>query len=258
MANSPRLPDEVAEAQEAVRDEVAALESRYGRLEPELVIELSLGHFFPDQIAVVSSFGADSAVLLHMIAEIDSTVPVIFLETGKHFAETIAYRDRLVEDFGMTELHIVGPERYSLSQEDPDGGLHARDADRCCAIRKVEPMRRAVEPFKAWFTGRKRFQAGTRAHLPVFEAVGPRVRVNPLARWNASDIESYLAVNGLRRHPLVAQGYLSIGCLPCTRPVAPGGDLRSGRWAGQAKTECGIHFGASGAVLRTAEASGNG
>jgi phosphoadenosine phosphosulfate reductase len=178
-----------------------------------------------------------------------------------HFDETLAYRDDLVADLGLHDLRIVGPDPAAVAGSDPEGKLHGRDADACCAIRKVEPMQRAVAPFKAWFTGRKRFQAGTRSGLPVFEAAGSRVRINPLARWNAADIEAYLSAHGLRRHPLVARGYLSIGCLPCTRPVAPGGDPRSGRWAGQEKTECGIHFDLSGAIIRnqsTAKAADHG
>jgi len=120
--------------------------------------------------------------------------------------------------------------------------LHSRDTDACCGIRKVEPMARAVEPFGAWLTGRKRFQAATRAALQVFEAVGPRIRINPLARWTTSDLAGYMRAHDLRENPLVAYGYLSIGCFPCTEPVKPGEDARSGRWVGQAKTECGIHL----------------
>jgi phosphoadenosine phosphosulfate reductase len=256
MAGNPGRPE--APDEDTAGEEAAALEARYGHLEPELLIELALDRFFPEQIAAVSSFGADSAVLLHMIAEIDRTLPILFLDTGKHFVETIAYRDGLVRDLGLTDLRVVAPDPAALQRHDAGGDLHGRDADRCCAIRKVEPMRRAVAPFRAWFTGRKRFQSGSRAQLPVFEASQARVRINPLARWSAADIETYLAVHRLRRHPLVARGYPSIGCLPCTSPVAPGADPRSGRWAGLEKTECGIHFGPSGSVIRTPEAIGNG
>jgi phosphoadenosine phosphosulfate reductase len=190
----------------------------------------------------VSSFGADSAVLLDMIARVDRSVPIVFLETGKHFGETLDYRDRLVEDLGLTDLRVVKPLESALAKTDPDGLLHRSDPDACCAIRKVEPMARAVEPFRAWLTGRKRFQSDTRRALPVFEAVGPRIRINPLAGWGTADLAAYMRAHDLRENPLVAYGYLSIGCLPCTEPARPGEDARSGRWAGRAKTECGIHL----------------
>ena len=148
---------------------------------------------------------------------------------------------------------MITPLQAALDRDDPDGNLHKRDTDACCAIRKVEPMARAVEPFGAWLTGRKRFQAATRGALPVFEAVGPRIRINPLARWTTADLADYMRSHDLRENPLVAYGYQSIGCFPCTEPVKPGEDARSGRWAGQAKTECGIHL--SGLELSLASAS---
>ena len=241
---------EASETDAAVREEADALESRYGHLEPELIIELAIDGFFPEQIAVVSSFGADSAVLLHLISEIDRTLPVIFLDTGKHFSESLDYRDSLVEAFALRDLRVIAPDKKQLNRQDADGTLHRRDPDACCALRKVEPMRRAVEPFKAWFTGRKRFQAAGRHRMPTFEAVDTRIRINPLARWTPADIASYASVHGLLSHPLVARGYLSIGCMPCTSPVQPGQHPRSGRWAGMEKTECGIHFGPSGEIVR--------
>jgi phosphoadenosine phosphosulfate reductase len=222
--------------------EAAELDSLYAEKPPLEIIEQAVRRHFVGEIAAVSSFGADSAVLLHMIATVDRSVPIVFLDTGKHFGETLDYRDALITDFGLTDLRIVTPEQAALDRDDPDGKLHLSDTDACCAIRKVEPMARGVEPFRAWFTGRKRFQAATRAALPAFEAVGPRIRVNPLARWSSAELGDYMRANSLRENPLVAYGYLSIGCFPCTRPVKPGEDARSGRWAGQAKTECGIHL----------------
>lgn len=199
-------------------------------------------HEFTTELAAVSSFGADSAVLLHMIAEIDPDLPILFLDTGKHFGETLEYRDALSADLGLRRLEIIHPKTEMLAARDPDGLLHKASTDACCDIRKVEPMARAVEPYGAWLTGRKRFQASTRAELAAFEAVGERVRINPLARWTTSDLADYMRRHALRENPLVAYGYLSIGCFPCTQPVQPGEDARSGRWAGQAKTECGIHL----------------
>ena len=219
-----------------------ALEARFGALTPQAIIGHALEQEFTGGVAAVSSFGADSAVLLHMIAGIDRSLPILFLDTGKHFGETLEYRDALAADLGLGDVRIIRPLPENLERVDPTGRLHETDTDACCGIRKVEPMARAVDPFGAWFTGRKRFQASTRAALPVFEAVGPRIRINPLARWTTSDLAGYMRAHDLRENPLVAYGYLSIGCFPCTSAVQPGEDARSGRWAGLAKTECGIHL----------------
>ncbi len=252
MAAKPRPPEAQTEARDrdaAALEEASALQAAYGELAPQEIIAAAVNQFWTGEIAGVSSFGADSAVLLHMIASVDRSVPVIFLDTGKHFGETLEYRDQLVADFGLTNLRVIHPLEANLAEKDADGRLHQSDTDACCAIRKVEPMARAVEPYRAWFTGRKRFQAATRASLPAFEAVGPRIRVNPLAAWTGEDIAAYMQAHGLRENPLVAYGYLSIGCFPCTRAVQPGEDARAGRWAGQAKTECGIHLPGLGDVL---------
>lgn len=222
--------------------EAAALEERFGHLEPQDLIALAIGRFRPGDIAAVSSFGADSAVLLHMISRIDPALPVLFLDTDKHFGETLQYRDALAADLGLRSLKIVHPRPELATERDADGTLHQRDTDACCDLRKVEPMARAVSPFRAWFTGRKRYQAATRTALPVFEAVGERIRINPLAKWTTKDLADYMREHALRENPLVAYGYHSIGCFPCTQPVKPGEDERSGRWAGQSKVECGIHL----------------
>ena len=238
MVANPRQP----EFEQALAEEAAALDARLGGLSPQEIIAYAARERFSGELAAVSSFGADSAVLLHMIAEVDPSLPVMFLDTGKHFGEILDYRDALAADLGLTGLRIVHPEAAALERDDPDGKLHLSDTDACCAIRKVEPMARAVEPFRAWLTGRKRFQADTRNAMPVFETVGVRTRINPLARWTTADLADYMRRHDLRENPLVAYGYLSIGCFPCTQPVKPGEDARAGRWAGQAKTECGIHL----------------
>ena len=238
MVPNPELLDGLAERSE----HADALEARFGGGSPQEIIQRALDENFTGGLAAVSSFGADSAVLLNMIAEIDRSLPVIFLDTGKHFGETLEYRDALAADLGLSNVQVITPLQAMLERDDPDGNLHQRDTDACCGIRKVEPMARAVEPFGAWLTGRKRFQAATRGALPAFEAVGPRIRINPLARWTTSDLADYMRAHDLRENPLVAYGYLSIGCFPCTEPVKPGEDARSGRWAGQTKIECGIHL----------------
>ena len=196
-------------------------------------------------LAAVSSFGAESAVLLHLIASIDPDVPVLFLETGKHFPETLAYRDDLVDRLGLTNLINLYPDLEELKARDESGLRWSYDPDGCCEIRKVKPLASALEQFDASFTGRKAFQSSTRANLPRFEidnsdAQG-RLKINPLIDWDASQIAAYFVMHDLPQHPLVAQGFPSIGCSPCTHKVTPGEDPRSGRWKGWDKTECGIH-----------------
>jgi phosphoadenosine phosphosulfate reductase len=195
-------------------------------------------------LAVVSSFGAESAVLLHLVASVDPKVPVLFLDTGKHFPETLAYRDTLVERLGLN-LVVLSPDPEDLAKRDETGLRWSYDPDGCCEIRKVRPLAKALAGYDASFTGRKAFQAATRANLPRFEmdssdAQG-RLKINPLIDWSAADIAAWFEAHDLPRHPLIAQGYPSIGCSPCTSQVAPGEDPRSGRWKGWDKTECGIH-----------------
>ncbi|WP_394730968.1 phosphoadenylyl-sulfate reductase [Altererythrobacter sp. GH1-8] len=207
----------------------------------EAVIKDSLA----GDLAVVSSFGAESAVLLHLIAEVDPGIPVLFLETGKHFTETLAYRDDLVQRLGLTNLVNLHPDLEELKSKDESGLRWNYDPDGCCEIRKVKPLAKALAEYDASFTGRKAFQSATRANLPRFEVdtsdAQGRLKINPLIDWSAGDIDAYFAEHDLPRHPLVDKGYPSIGCSPCTHKVAPGEDPRSGRWKGWDKTECGIH-----------------
>jgi len=190
---------------------------------------------------MVSSFGADSVVLLHMISEIDKATPIVFVDSGQHFPETLAYRDLLVERLGLTNIVVAGPDEELVAAEDPEKFLFASDPDRCCEIRKVAPLATALGAYEAWITGRKGFQTADRGRLPLFEAEGARVKVNPLVGWSAGDLLDYIKEHDLPPHPLVAKGFASIGCLPCTSRVQPGEDPRSGRWRGRSKQECGIH-----------------
>ena len=192
-------------------------------------------------LALVSSFGAESAALLHVASEVDSSMPVIFLETQKHFAQTLSYKRKLTAQLGLTGVRDVEPDPEEVAAVDPAGDLNRRDTDACCDLRKVRPLDRALSGFDAWVTGRKQFHGGARVALPAFEHVGDHYKVNPLVRWTREDVEAYVARHDLPPHPLVAQGFPSIGCWPCTHPVAEGDDVRAGRWRGQAKTECGIH-----------------
>lgn len=218
-------------------------EERFVSLAPEAVLNLAIKDLFPGRIALVSSFGADSAVLLHMVSRIETSVPVVFIDTGHLFPETIAYRDELVALLGLTDVRTVSATAEELQVLDPESFLWSTDPDRCCAIRKTAPLGRAIDGFDAWITGRKRFQSETRAALPLFEAEGERIKINPLAGWDATQLLAYLDQNNLPRHRLVARGYPSVGCIPCTTAVRPGEDGRAGRWRGKAKTECGIHLG---------------
>lgn len=221
--------------------DAAVLNWRFGNLTAERLLWVAARHLFPGRLAVVTSFGADSAVVLDMVSRIDRDLPVIFLETGKHFPETLAYRDTLVAKLGLTDVRSVAPLAEDLSEEDGAGDLWQRDPDRCCELRKVLPLERALRGFDAWVTGRKQFQAATRSGLEAIEAGDGRIKFNPLHDWDYGDIRRSFADRGLPDHPLVDYGYLSIGCQTCTRPVSPGEDSRAGRWAHAAKTECGIH-----------------
>lgn len=206
------------------------------------------------KLALVSSFGAESVVLLHMVSVLRRDTPVIFIDTEMLFAETLVYQQELAERLGLTNLVIVRADPADVRRDDPDETLHKRNPDACCALRKTAPLTRALAPFDGWITGRKRFQGGARTTLDFFEteAETGRLKVNPLAHWAPDDIRTYMEENRLPRHPLVAQGYPSIGCIPCTSPVRDGEDPRSGRWRGSAKTECGIHF-KDGQLIRTGE-----
>lgn len=222
--------------------EVAALNAQFEDATADDVLRAAIRHQFAGGIAMVSSFGADSAVLLHMVAQIDPSTPVVFVDTVKLFPATLLYRDELIEKLGLTDVRTQKPNKDDLSREDPAGMLWMSDTDACCHIRKVVPLAEALNGFEAWISGRKRFQSASRSSLEFFEVDEGRVKVNPLADWTAAEILDYAKTHDLPPHPLVAQGYPSIGCLPCTSKVAPGEDPRAGRWRGQDKTECGIHW----------------
>jgi phosphoadenosine phosphosulfate reductase len=211
-----------------------------GRGTEEVIREVLRNHMLGD-VALVSSFGTESAVLLHLVAQADPGTPVFFLDTGKHFPETLAYRDALVARLGLTNFHSITPDAETIEKRDATGLRWSYDPDGCCEIRKVIPLEKAIADFDATITGRKAFQASTRNALPRFELDGDRLKFNPLADWTKDDIAAYFTAHDLPRHPLEAQGYLSIGCAPCTSVVKPGEDPRAGRWRGWEKTECGLH-----------------
>lgn len=218
------------------------LMERHGDRDGLPLLRAVLADGLAGRVALVSAFGAESAVLLDMVARVAPETPALFLDTGKLFGETLRYRDQLARRLGLKDLHVLHPDPDALAAEDPDGVLWARDPDRCCYLRKVAPLARALENFDTWITGRKRIHGAARSRLPGIEAAGAQVKINPLAGWSAAEIDAYFVARDLPWHPLVADGYQSIGCLPCTDRVRAGDDLRAGRWRGQAKTECGIHL----------------
>jgi phosphoadenosine phosphosulfate reductase len=229
------------DAAEVAETEIARLQRCYGQLAVEPLLRAMIEREFPGRIAVVSSFGAESALILALVAEIDPATPVIFLDTGKHFSSTLSYRDRLTANLGLTDVRSVQPLPAEVASADTDGQLWDRNPDACCHLRKVVPLDRALAGFEAWITGRKRFQSGQRADLETIEAVDSRIKINPLAKWSLAQVASEFKARDLPRHPLVGQGYPSIGCAPCTARVADDAPARAGRWAGADKTECGIH-----------------
>jgi phosphoadenosine phosphosulfate reductase len=226
----------------ALAPRLELLNKRYAGASPLEVLRAAITEEFPGKVALVSSFGTESAALLHLVSQVDKNLPVIFLDTGKLFGETKTYRDKLIGLLGLTGVQSITPDPAALAARDPKGILWSQNADACCFVRKVEPLQRALKPFDAWFTGRKAFQAATRAALPVFELENDKVKINPIVRWTKADLDAYFAAHDLPHHPLEEDGYLSIGCMPCTSRVEPGEDARAGRWRGSNKVECGIHL----------------
>lgn len=217
------------------------LNARFADVPADAMLRELLTGEMHGRVSVVSSFGTESAVLLHMISAADPSAEIIFVDTLKMFPETLAYRDQLIARLGLTNVRIEQPDPDLLAKRDATDLRWSYDPDGCCDIRKVQPLARALRDVEAWISGRKGFQSKTRAALPVFEVEDGRLKINPLARWSKGDLDAWFARHDLPRHPLEAQGYLSIGCAPCTSVVRPGEDPRAGRWRGWDKVECGIH-----------------
>jgi phosphoadenosine phosphosulfate reductase len=233
---APVLSEQVAQLPPA-----DALDRALRTASPAEVIELALKTVGREHLALVSSFGTESAALLKVMADVDPAIPVVFLDTGWLFEETLAYRDTLIAALGLRDVRSVKPLDETLLREDPDRELWFSDPDACCRIRKVEPLARALKPFSAWINGRKRFQGGSRAGIPVVEDDGARLKFNPFANVSREQIAAIYRLADLPPHPLLASGYLSVGCMPCSSRTSPDEDARAGRWRGRAKTECGIH-----------------
>ncbi len=227
----------------SVAERVAALNARYRHHSATSVLQHALKDQDLGQVALVSSFGAESVVLLHLVSVIAPETPVLFIDTRMLFPETLEYQREVAEKLHLCDLRTIRASQPRVAFEDPDNTLHQFNTDACCNVRKVEPLERALAGFDGWITGRKRFQGAARETVEFFEAEGEtRIKVNPLAHWGREDLEDYMVNNRLPRHPLVAKGFPSIGCAPCTTAVKPGEDPRAGRWRNSDKTECGIHF----------------
>lgn len=218
-----------------------ALSAAWEHLTAQEILQKAITEEFIGDITLSSSFGADSAVLLHMVAQIAPDLPVLFLDTDRHFFQTLQYRDELVSRLGLTNLVNLKADSAEAAREDDKNTLWRTNPDACCDLRKVRPLNRFMEGYGAWISGRKRHQSATRTKLPIVEFDGRHFKVNPLATWTSADIDAYFLNHDLPPHPLVEQGFPSIGCFTCTKPVAAGEDARSGRWAGTEKVECGIH-----------------
>jgi len=227
-----------------VAPRVAALNTRYRHHGAVAVLDHALRDPDLGRVALVSSFGAESVVLLHLVSVVAPATPVLFIDTRMLFPETLAYQRDLADRLDLRDVRVIRAGLTDLAVADADTTLYRRESDACCTLRKTVPLGRALSGFDAWITGRKRYQGDSRAALEFFEeeqGTG-RIKVNPLAHWGKEDVADYILNNRLPRHPLVAKGFPSIGCAPCTSAVKPGEDERAGRWRGSDKTECGIHF----------------
>ncbi len=229
------------ERMEWAEAKAAALKDAYGDLAGRDLLQVMIGDEFPGRIALSSSFGAEAAVLLDLVAQVDPATPVIFLDTGKLFEETYNYLAELKEHLGLLDIRTFTPDPVQLSKQDPNGNLWETDPDRCCHIRKVEPLERALKGIDAWITGRKHHHGDLRLELETIEGVDGFVKINPLIHWSHEKIQATFKERGLPEHPLTKRGFASIGCYHCTRETEEGEDARAGRWTDTGKTECGIH-----------------
>ena len=247
MGNAMRKLDIIDARPAFTQADADALNARFADVGTAAMLKTLFGEGLLGRTAVVSSFGTESAVLLHLVAQADPSVPAIFVDTLKMFPETLAYRNTLIAAFGIQNSRMIEPDATVLAARDDKGLRWSYDPDGCCEIRKVEPLRRAKTGLDSWISGRKAFQSITRQNLPRFEVEDGRLKVNPLGDWVKADLDAYFEAHDLPRHPLEADGYLSIGCQPCTSKVQHGEDPRAGRWRGWDKVECGIHVPADGA-----------
>jgi phosphoadenosine phosphosulfate reductase len=227
-------------------DQVQDLNARFEHAEPLEIIQWALCDSGLERVAIASAFQAEGTAIIHMAAGIRPEIPVLFLETGFHFAETLAFKERLTELLGLNVMDLTGEHTVESQAAAFGPRLYERNPTLCCELNKVRPFDAALERLDGWITGMRRDSAWTRAGTPILSWTeldsGNRVlKVNPIANWRRRDAWAYLKANNLPHNPLYDLGFFSIGCAPCTRMVFPGEDERAGRWSGLLKTECGIH-----------------
>ena len=214
---------------------------KYSKLNAVNILKVMIKDIFHNKIVVTSSFGAESVVILHLVSKVDLNTPIIFLNTGKLFPETLEYVNTLRRKLKLNKIKILNPDFEELQIQDEKNDLYKMNPDLCCQIRKVIPLQKALKNFDAWINGRKRFHDFERKNIKQIEKVNGLIKINPLYDWSFKDIQNYININKLPEHPLVKKGYKSIGCIPCTNKVADDKAHRSGRWINNKKTECGIH-----------------
>jgi phosphoadenosine phosphosulfate reductase len=225
----------------SARQRAAMLNRQYQGAGAEEFLRAAIQNEFPGKVAIVSSFGTESALLLALAARIDRSIPILFLDTGHHFPETLAYRDLVQRRLGLTGVRTIGAAPAALDERDPDAALWQYDTDACCSLRKIEPLQAAISEFDALISGRKNSHGALRRFMPRIEAVDGLIKIDPIADWSPEQVEQAFVTLDLPRHPLIARGYRSVGCRPCTMPAGSADDPRAGRWVGQGKTECGMH-----------------
>ncbi len=228
-------------AVETLSVRAARLNKALAAAPPAAVIEKAIEAVPAGRLAIVSSFGTESAVLLKYVADVDPALPILFLDTGMLFEETLDYRDRLIDFLGLTDVRSLKPQIDLVARRDPDRDLWLRDTESCCHIRKVRPLSDALGAFDGWVNGRKRFHGDVRANIDYVETDGRMLKFNPLAALARRDIEAVFEAEGLPRHPLEKLGFSSVGCMPCTSRTEQGEGPRAGRWRNSGRSECGIH-----------------
>ena len=222
-------------------NKIDQLNKDFSNKSPEIIIDQCINKLFKKKVAYVCSFGSESVVILNIIAKIDKSTPIIFLNTHFLFHETISYKNTLIKKFGLKNLIETFPTNTDLKINDLNNDLWKSNPDKCCHLRKVKPLKKELKYFDGWISGRKSYHKGDREFLNIFEIQDRKIVINPLINQDQKSIENYFEENRLPKHPLIKKNYFSIGCTHCTSPAKNLSDMRSGRWEHLNKTECGIY-----------------
>tara|TARA_B100000029_G_scaffold79792_1_gene71301 strand:+ start:3805 stop:4503 length:699 start_codon:yes stop_codon:yes gene_type:complete len=221
--------------------EFQKLSEKFSKLDSINLLNVMIKKIFSKKIVLTSSFGSESIVILHMISKIDRSTPVIFINTGKLFPETLDYAKKIINLLKLNNILVLKPLNKDLKIKDPNENLYKKNPDECCKIRKVFPLEKIINNYDAWITGRKRIHGFEREFINKIEKSSTHIKINPLADWSLEKINKYIKKNNLPEHPLISKGYKSIGCFTCTNKVIYNESIRSGRWKNFKKKECGIH-----------------